>query len=78
MVTEKSKNTISKKYLARIVMCDNELKKKKKKSVKWFSVKMVLLLLLLQGTAVSQCLRCCATNRKVAGSIPVGIIGIFY
>ena len=25
--------------------------------------------------AVAQWLRCCATNRKVAGSIPVGVIG---
>ena len=25
-------------------------------------------------TAVAQCLRCCATNRKVAGSIPAGVI----
>jgi len=30
------------------------------------------------GTAVAQWLRCCATNRKVAGSIPDGLIGIFY
>ena len=30
------------------------------------------------GTAVAQWLRCCATNRKVAGSIPDGIIGIFH
>ena len=30
------------------------------------------------GTAVAQWLRCCATNRKVAGSIPPGVIGIFY
>ena len=30
------------------------------------------------GTAVAQWLRCCATNRKVAGSIPDGVIGIFY
>jgi len=29
------------------------------------------------GTAVAQLLRCCATNRKVAGLIPVGAIGIF-
>ena len=29
------------------------------------------------GTAVAEWLRCCATNRKVAGSIPVGVIGIF-
>jgi len=28
------------------------------------------------GTAVAQWLRCCATNRKVAGSIPSGVIGI--
>ena len=31
----------------------------------------------LQGTAVAQWLRCCATNRKVACSIPDGVIGIF-
>ena len=30
------------------------------------------------GTAVAQWLRCCATNQKVAGSIPDGVIGIFY
>ena len=30
------------------------------------------------GTAVAQWLRCCATNRKVAGSIPAGAIGIFH
>jgi hypothetical protein len=29
------------------------------------------------GTAVAQWLRSCATNRKVAGSIPDGVIGIF-
>ena len=29
------------------------------------------------GTAVAQWLRCCATNRKVAGSIPAGVIGFF-
>ena len=28
-------------------------------------------------TAVAQWLRCCATNRKVAGSIPDGAIGNF-
>ena len=26
-------------------------------------------------TAVAQWLRCCATNRKVAGSIPAGVSG---
>ena len=30
------------------------------------------------GTAILQWLRCCATNRKVAGSIPAGVIGIFH
>jgi len=30
------------------------------------------------GTAVAQWLRCCATNRKVAGSISYGVIGIFH
>ena len=30
------------------------------------------------GTAVAQWLRCCATNRKVAGSIPAAVIGIFH
>ena len=29
------------------------------------------------GTAVAQLLRCCATNRKVAGSIPAGVSGFF-
>ena len=28
------------------------------------------------GTAEAQWLRCCATNRKVAGSIPAGVIDI--
>ena len=30
------------------------------------------------GTAVAQWLRCCATNRKVAGSILDGVIGVFH
>jgi len=30
------------------------------------------------GTAVAQWLRCCATNRKFAGSIPDGVTGIFH
>ena len=30
-----------------------------------------------EGTAVAQWLRCCDTNRKVAGSIPAGVNGIF-
>ena len=32
----------------------------------------------VRGTAVAQWLRCCATNRKVARSIPDGVIGIFH
>jgi len=31
-----------------------------------------------KGTAVAQWLRCCATNKKVAGSIPDGVTGIFH
>ena len=30
------------------------------------------------GTAVAQWLRCCTTNRKVAGLIPDGVIGILH
>ena len=30
------------------------------------------------GTAIAQWLRCCATNGKIAGSIPAGVIGIFH
>ena len=30
------------------------------------------------GTAVAQWLRCCATNQKVAGSIPPGVSGFFF
>jgi len=29
------------------------------------------------GTAVAQWLKCCATNPKVAGSIPAGVSGSF-
>jgi len=36
------------------------------------------LVYVLRGTAVAQWLRCCATNQKVAGSIPAGVIGIFH
>jgi len=30
------------------------------------------------GTAVAQWLRCCATNRNIAGSIPAGVSGYFF
>jgi len=33
--------------------------------------------LYLRGTALAQWLRCCATNRKVAGSIPAGVSVFF-
>jgi hypothetical protein len=29
------------------------------------------------GTELAQWLRCCATNREVAGSIPAGVSGFF-
>ena len=32
---------------------------------------------IFEGTAVAQWIRCCATNRKVAGSIPPGVSGFF-
>ena len=34
--------------------------------------------ILRAGTAVAQWLRCCATNRKVVGSISAGVIGNFH
>ena len=37
----------------------------------------VTMLLEMWGTAVAQWLRCCATNRKVAGSIPAGVSEYF-
>ena len=40
--------------------------------------KLICLEIEYKGTAVAQWLRCCATNRKVAGSIPDGVIGIFH
>jgi hypothetical protein len=36
------------------------------------------ILIVWLGTVVAQWLRCCATNRKVVGSIPDGVIGIFH
>ena len=37
----------------------------------------IIVYLFTVGTAVAQWLRCCATNRKVAGSIPAGVSGFF-
>jgi len=38
----------------------------------------IYIMLYETGTAVTQWLRCCATNRKVGVSIPAGVIGIFH
>ena len=43
-----------------------------------FSRRLLYCTTLHVGTAVAQWLRCCATNRKVAGSIPAGVSGIFH
>jgi hypothetical protein len=40
--------------------------------------KIELIAILLGPLMVAQWLRYCATNRKVAGSIPDGVIGIFH
>ena len=47
-------------------------------SVQYYDLFVYILCIYLfsQGTAVTQWLRCCATNQKVAGSIPAGVIGI--
>jgi len=37
-----------------------------------------IILCMVVGTAVAQWLRCCATNRKIAGSIKDGVFGIFH
>ena len=39
---------------------------------------LVIVGIVIRGTAVAQWLRCCATNRKVAGSISDGVIRIFH
>jgi len=38
---------------------------------------LIIYIYIYTGTAVAQWLRCCATNRKVAGSIPAGVFGFF-
>ena len=37
---------------------------------------VVVLVVVVVGTAVAQWLRCCVTNQKVAGSIPAGVTDI--
>jgi len=42
------------------------------------AVRILNFTLLFLGTAVTQWLRCCATNQKVARSIRAGVTGIFH
>jgi hypothetical protein len=46
--------------------------------LQWDHGSTVVKALCYSGSAVVQWLRRCATNRKVAGSIPVGVILIFH
>jgi hypothetical protein len=39
---------------------------------------IIIIIIIIKVHAVAQWLRHCATNKKVAGSIPVGVIGIFH
>ena len=39
---------------------------------------IIIIIIIIMGIAVAQWLRCRATNRKVAGSIPAGVTGIFH
>ena len=54
------------------------------KAASWFTVYFIQFskwqlqnITISKRTAVAQCLRCCATHRKVAGSIPAGVSGYF-
>jgi len=61
---------------------DNEWRDKKRKDFRYSDIrnKIIIWGFIFQcgATAVAQWLRCCATNLKVAGSIPGGVIGIFH
>ena len=46
-------------------------------ATKVISKRVFVELLDIRGTAVAQWLRCCATNQKVASSIPAGVSGFF-
>ena len=41
-------------------------------------VVVVIFTIITDATICTQWLRCCAKNRKVVGSIPDGVIGIFH
>ena len=47
-------------------------------SIRGAEIRILLGTIHTEGTAVAQWLRCSATNRKVAGSIPAGVIGILH
>jgi len=49
----------------------------KKVAVCFDFVCVYIYIYIYMGTAVAQWLRCCATNRKVAGLIPAGVSGFF-
>ena len=62
-------------YLTRLIMHQDKNTNERKM---WLNMKLKLWpVLWYKGTAVAQWLRCCATNRKVAGSIPAGVSGFF-
>jgi hypothetical protein len=45
--------------------------------LQWDRGSTLVKVLCYSGTAVAHWLRCCATNRKVVGSIPAGVNGFF-
>ena len=47
-------------------------------SLNSYYIIIIIISIIIRGTALAQWLRSCATNRKVAGSIPAGVIGIFH
>ena len=47
-------------------------------NILYYIILYYIILYYNKGTVVAQWLRFCATNRKVAGSIPDGVIGIFH
>ena len=69
------------KCLWTVSLSDTEefLQRKRKICKKWpVSSAFWLNCITSEGTAVAQWLRCCATNRKVTGSIPGGVMEIFH
>ena len=69
----KKKNTVVEKMSKIFAVCYPFIK-----TSKTLLIIILIMSLFLMGTAVAQWLRCCATNRKVAGSMPACVIGIFH